>query len=254
MRQLSLLDIFVKSIAILGLCTMSLAYAADNPYLLNYTAEKPIMAKLTPEADAPIIYRGVNVNEDNANMFSQGYDLIGSSRFVAGEVAPELLTEQAKKVKADIALIYTANADKTPVSVKIQQMRDAAKASKGGVIEVDEKVEYQYTVSYWAKIAPPKIGVHVAVPATKVTKTDPKQEEKKNVIKTTGLRVLVVVGGSAADNAGVVNNDFLQKIGDVKLENVEQLAEAGRRYAGQTVPLISQRGDEIISSNITIAQ
>ena len=72
-----------------GFFTVNLAVAADNPYTKNYAAEKPIMAKLTPETDAPKIYRGGRVNDDNAQMFSQGYDLIGSSRFVAGEVAPD---------------------------------------------------------------------------------------------------------------------------------------------------------------------
>lgn len=237
-----------------GLLSFNLALAADNPYTKNYLAEKPIMAKLTPEADAPQIYRGGRVQEDNVNMFSKGYDLIGSSRFTAGEVAPELLTEHAKLVKADVALIYTENAEKTPLSVKIQQMREAAKNSKDGKIEVDETPEYNYTVSYWAKIAPPKIGVHVAVPANKNAKVDPKEEEKKNIIKAPGLRVLVVIAESAAENAGVLKNDFLQQIGEVKLEKVEQLAEAGRRYAGQTVPLIMQRGDDVLTTSITFAQ
>ena len=240
--------------ALCGLFISHLAVAADNPYAKNFVAEKPIMAKLTPETDAPKIYRGSRINEDNARMFSEGYDLIGSSRFVAGEVAPELLTEQATLVKADVALLYTENAEKTPMSVKIQQMRDAAKKSKDGKIEIDETPEYKYTVSFWAKIAPPKIGVHVAVPVSNPVKIDASEEEKKNIIKVAGLRVLVVIADSAAEKAGVTKNDFLQKIGELKLEKAEQLAEAARRYAGQTVPLVMQRGDEIITSSITIAQ
>ena len=249
MRQFLLFSVLLSS-----LLATNLVIAADNPYTKNYTAEKPIMAKLTPEADAPKIYRGSRVNDDNAQMFSQGYDLIGSSRFVAGEVAPELLTEQAKLVKADVALLYTENAEKTPISVKIQQMHDAAKNSKDGKIEIDETNEYKYTVSFWAKIAPPKIGVHVAVPLSKTTKIDPNEEEQKNIITAPGLRVLVVIADSAAEKAGVAKNDFLQQIGELKLEKVEQLADAALRYAGQTVPLILQRGDAVMTFSIAIAQ
>ena len=244
----------IFSVTLCSLIGVNLAIAADNPYTKNYAAEKPIMAKLTPEADAPKIYRGSRVNEDNSRMFSQGYDLIGSSRFVAGDVASELLTEQARLVKADVALLYTENAEKTPISVKIQQLRDAAKNTKDGKIEIDETPKYKYTVSFWAKIAPPKIGVHVAVPLSNPEKMDASEEEKKNIIKVPGLRVLVVIADSAAEKAGVVKNDFLQQIGEIKLEKAEQLTEAARRYAGQTVPLIVQRGDEMLTSSITIAQ
>ena len=168
-------------------------------------------------------------------MEERGFELIGYSDFKAGNVAPELALPQAKKVHADVVLVYSERADQVAASAKIQQLREAKKT---GQAPVEAGASYTYFASYWAKLAKPSIGVHVKVP------------EKDD--DTEGLKVLVVLDGSAAEKAGLLKDDFLISIGEVPLLKVTDLAKAVSQYAGQTADMVYVRNNMRQESKLSL--
>jgi len=95
-----------------------------------------------------------------------------------------------------------------------------------------------YAYRYWAKIAPPILGVHVSGPALGE--------------KTNGLTVIAVVKESPAAKAEIAEGDMILRIGDVDLTKPELLTQAAQRYQGQTVGLLVQRGGILDKKMVTL--
>lgn len=204
---------------------------AENPYIKSYLSlDKPTVA-LQPDPDGPKLFRGNNKDTDNNRMLVKGFDMLGYSSFEAKEVNPEQAMEQARKLKADLVLVYTKETAATPASVKIQQLREQAMKAKSTkskeTAPVDDSPVYSYYASYWVKIAPPVIGVHV-----KGTSKDAKVD---------GLIVLAVVEGSPAFKASLKEGDMLTRIGDVSLTNTQSLSQVVKSYEGKTVDVEYER-------------
>ena len=120
-----------KLLGIILLLTASAnVYAADNPYEKNYKAQNSgNLASLQANPDTKI-FVSKHKDEDNITMLEDGFDLMGSSGFDAGNVLPELALQHAKAIKADTVLVYKKyGSAKTPIS-KMQLIKEAAK--KGG--------------------------------------------------------------------------------------------------------------------------
>jgi C-terminal processing protease CtpA/Prc len=169
-------------------------------------------------------------------MEERGFELIGYSDFKAGNVAPEMAMPQAKKVHAEVVLVYSERSDKPSATAKIQQLREAKKT---GQAPVEAGASYAYFASYWAKIAKPSMGVHVKVP-------------EKDDDAADGLLVMVVIDGSAAEKAGIAKDDFLVSIGDVTLIKVTDLTKAVTQYSGQTVDVVYVRNRMRLESKMTL--
>jgi membrane-associated protease RseP (regulator of RpoE activity) len=192
--------------------------ANENFFSSSFVESKPTNAKRIVSKEAPKIFAGTDKIADKLRMEERGYELIGYSDFKAGSVAPELVLPQAQKVHAELVLVYSERADQVAASAKIQQLREAKKT---GQAPVEAGLSYAYFASYWAKLAKPSLGVHVKVP------------EKDD--DGSGLQVLVVLDGSAAEKAGILKDDFLVSIGEIKLLTVADLSKALNKYSGQTV-------------------
>lgn len=216
--------------------TLEEVIANQNFFSNAYVETKTTNAKrIAPNAD-PKIYSGTDKIADKQRMEERGFELIGYSDFKAGNVAPELAMPQARKVHAEVVLVYSERADKPSASAKIQQLREAKKTGQA-LIEVG--ASYAYFASYWAKIAKPSMGVHVKVP------------EKDDDIKD-GLLVMVVIDGSAAEKAGILKDDYLVSIGDVTLINVTDLTKAVTQYSGQTVEVVHVRNRMRLDSKMSL--
>lgn len=192
--------------------------ANQNFFTSSFVEAKPSNAKRVVSDAEPKIYAGADKIADKHRMEERGFELIGYSDFKAGAVGPELVMPQAKKVHAEVVLVYSERADKPSATAKIQQLREAKKT---GQAPVEAGASYAYFASYWAKIAKPSMGVHVKVPE--------KDDDSE------GLKVLVVLDGSAAEKAGLLKDDYLISIGDVQLLKVTDLTKAVNQYAGQAV-------------------
>ena len=209
--------------------------AQQNFFSSAFVEAKPSNAKRIVSEAEPKIYAGTDKIADKHRMEERGFELIGYSDFKAGNVAPELALPQAKKVHADVVLVYSERADQVAASAKIQQLREAKKT---GQAPVEAGASYTYFASYWAKLAKPSIGVHVKVP------------EKDDDAE--GLKVLVVLDGSAAEKAGLLKDDFLISIGEVALLKVTDLAKAVSQYAGQTVDVVYVRNNMRQESKLSL--
>ncbi len=216
--------------------TLEEVIANQNFFSNAYVETKTTNAKrVAPNAD-PKIYSGTDKIADKQRMEERGFELIGYSDFKAGNVAPELAMPQAKKVHAEIVLVYSERADKPSATAKIQQLREAKKT---GQAPIEAGASYAYFASYWAKIAKPSMGVYVKVP------------EKDDDIKD-GLLVMVVIDGSAAEKAGILKDDYLVSIGDVTLINVTDLTKAVTQYSGQTVEVVHVRNRMRLDSKMSL--
>lgn len=206
-----------------------------NPYAKNYVSS--MKAPTASTAATPQIYRGQDRIADYQTLLEDGYDLLGYSSFEAADVPPEKLTEQAKKVNADLALVYTTRSGEVPASVKLDQAKEkmakkqqekvSPDAPKGTLKNFDREY-YNYFASYWVKLPTPLLGVHV-------------KQEKEAGFPEKGLEVIAVIKGSPAATAGLQKGDTLMRLGEMELSKPELLTQAAQRYAGQKTDLVVSR-------------
>lgn len=243
--SISALALIFSSLGVATAAESDNAAGAENLFTKNYVSKGNPVVALQPDPAAPRIYQGNDKVQDYQRTLENGYDMIGSSDFeAADDIGPDKLKEQAKKVKADLVLVYTKLTGSVPASVKVQQMREQArKAQKNpddsaGVLLPEEHGLYSYFASYWVKLAPPIIGVHV----TSTGEGD----------SVTGLKVIAVVKDSPAAKAALQQGDILTRIGEVELTKPEALSQAAKQYAGQTVEVAWQRDGEASKTSIAL--
>lgn len=223
---------------------------AENWYAKNYQAQNSgNLASLQANPDTKM-YAGNRKEDDDISMLENGYDLIGTSGFTAGDVPAEQALQHAKTLKADTVLVYSKYGSAKTASSKLQLIKEAAKAGK----ELSEKdletepTHYNYYASYWAKLPAPLLGVHVI----KLAKKQSQEDEK--AVEENGLKVIAVIKESAAAKANLQRGDVLIRLGDAVLEKPEQLVLAVKKYQGQTVPVVYERAGQTATVQVAINQ
>lgn len=234
------------SVGALLMATKLLA-AEENLYEKNYKAQNAGgLASMQASPDTKILVSN-HKDEDNISMLENGFDMMGSSGFDAGNVLPELALQHAKAIKADTVLVYKKyGSAKTPVS-KMQLIKEAAKKGGGEVNakeleSADDAPQYKYYASYWAKLPAPLLGVHII-------KLAMRDEETDKVIEKKGLKVLAVIKGSPAESAGLKRGDILHKLAETELNKPEELSPLVRKFQGQNVAIEYEReGNKAIAN------
>lgn len=194
----------------------------DNPYSQHYVARDLHGVKLQAGSANPQLFRGVNETADYQRMLNDGYEMLGYSRFEQADVPPSRAEAQAVKVKADAVVIYTQTVATPTTAMRMKQIKEQAQQnSKTAPAQM-----YSYMATYWAKLQPPVLGVHVM---QRMEKDDP------------GLTVLAVISGSPAAQAGVVIGDVLLSINGQKLDSAQGLQALSLQHAGQEVDLTLKR-------------
>src|SRR5450830_1319211 len=223
-----------------------------NPYADTFVSRDRPTVALKPDPDGPKIYAGESKDDDYQRMLERGFDMIGYSSFDGIDVSPDALKEHAKNIKADAVLVYTERVDPKQLTVNMQQIRDkiaAKKAAEGKAEPTDKtsnqaqpapdaKPQYTYFASYWVRLQPPMIGVHVTGPT--------KDADVK------GLTIVAVVAGSPASKAGLQADDILTQIGDIVLDKPEALTKSAHLYAGQTANVNYVRNGTPAKTTITL--
>lgn len=205
---------------------------STNPYAKSYVSH--MAASNTSSNAEPQIYRGQDQLEDYQRLLEEGYDMLGYSSFEAGDITPDLLTEQAKKIHADLALVYVKRSGRVPPSVKLDQAKSRAQSDNinpdapRGELRNFDKEFYSYFASYWIKLPMPVLGVHV-------------KQDREAGFPEKGLEVIAVIKGSPAAAAGLQQGDTLLRLGDVELSKPELLTQAAQRYAGQQTEIVFSR-------------
>jgi len=248
--------------SLLGLGTLLLAtqlHAAEvtsvtsNLYAEKYLAQNNGHLKsLSPHPDTKL-EAGKSQEEDNVSMLEAGYDMIGSSSFVAANVSTELALQHGKDIKADRVLVYNKNIPIKTNILKMEATKDVVQ--KGGEISHQYLVEPStqpmlliHYASYWAKLPMPLLGVHII-------KLIPADNDGAGVAKAAevkGLTIIAVINDSPAAKASIVKGDSLLKLGDLALGKPDDLFAAVARYAGQTVAIELLRNDVLVKTAVAL--
>ena len=229
-------------------------FAAENLYEKNYKAQNNgNLVSLQANPDTKMYVSNHN-DEDNISMLENGYDMMGSSGFSAGEVSADLALQHAKAIKADTVLVYTKFGSAKTAASKIAVIKEAAKKN-GGVVEdkdlKEDPTQYDYYASYWAKMPTPLLGVHII---KLVLVAEDEEEAAVNKKINTGLKILAVIKDSPADKAGLKRGDTLYKIADVELNKPEELSSLVRQYQGKTVKIAYERNGQTATADASINQ
>lgn len=202
----------------------------DNPYTQTYVARDLHGVKLQPGAAKPQLFRGVNETADYQRMLDDGYEMLGYSRFELGDVPPSRAEAQAVKVQAEAVVIYTQAVATPTAAMRMKQIKEQGQSNAQSKNAQSKPAQmYSYFATYWAKLQPPILGVHVM------------QRMEKDTAP--GLTVLAVITGSPAAQAGVVTGDVLLSLNGEKLDSAQGLQALSLRNASQEVELIFKRVD-----------
>ncbi|HEY8086109.1 MAG TPA: PDZ domain-containing protein [Methylophilaceae bacterium] len=225
------------------------ASGAENPYAKNYVARSGV--KGSTKQDEPKVFRGTDKDADYQRLLEDGFDMLGSSSFQDTVVPVQQLVEQERKVGADMALVYSSTLTRVPDALKMQQAKaDAEKkrdAEEQTNIDKDapgmERVPvsqpfYDYYATYWVKLAPPLLGLHV-------------QDHQTDTDKP-GLPIVAVIKGSPAAAADLRRGDVVLKIGDADAKSGDVLVQAVRNNAGKSIDITVLREDLLIQKTVQL--
>ncbi len=243
----------IMLISLLAMGTLFMAsklFAADvNLYQQNYKAQNTgnlVSMQANPDTK---MYVSNHKDEDNISMLESGYDMMGTSGFEAGEVPAELALQHAKAIKADTVLVYSKYGSAKATVSKMQLIKEAAKKGGGEVDQkdlVEEPTQYKYYASYWAKLPAPLLGVHI------IKLVPRKMDDTEQVVENKGLKVLAVIKGSPAENAGLKRGDVLLKLSDTELNKPEEFSALVRKYQGKNVAIEYEREGNKATANAQI--
>lgn len=230
-------------VALVTFCIQTVE-AAENLYQKNYKKQNNSNLQSMQANPDTKMYVSNHFDDDNISMLESGYDMMGSSGFEAGSIAPDLALEHAKFIKADVVLVYSKYASKKSSLSTLQTIKEAAKTTG----EIDEAVlkgdeeQYKYYASYWAKLPMPLLGLHVI-------KLKHREKDSNEIIEDDGLQVLAVIKGSSAAKAGLKRGDVLLKIAGVEIQTPAQLSQAVGKNKGKEVKISYERNDSLAETS-----
>jgi len=230
-------------VALVTFCIQTVQ-AAENLYEKNYKEQNNSNLKSMQANPDTKMYVSNHFDDDNISMLESGYDMMGSSGFEAGSIAPDLALEHAKSIKADVVLVYSKYASKKSSLSTLQTIKEAAKTTgeiDEDVLKADEE-QYKYYASYWAKLPMPLLGLHVI-------KLKHREKDSNEVIEDDGLKVLAVIKGSSAAKAGLKRGDVLLKIAGVEIQTPAQLSQAVGKNKGKEVKISYERNDNLAETS-----
>ncbi len=238
----------VKKILVVFFAVMCMqsVQAAENLYAKHYKEQNGRGLKsLLVEPDTKM-YVSNHADEDNIDMLENGYDMMGSTGFEAGSITPDMALQHGKDIKADVVLVYSKYASKKSSLSKLEVLKEAAKTTgeiDANLLKEDEE-QYKYYASYWAKLPMPLFGLHVI---------KLKQKNKNGEVSAVdGLKILAVIKGSPAFKAGLKRGDVLLRMGEVTLQQPEQLGQAVGDYQGERVDIAFERNGHPAEAKATI--
>lgn len=241
------------SILMIVLAISPQTWAEDNPYALHYQSQNQGNLHSLQASPEPQLFTGTRRDEDKIKMLENGYDLMGFSNFDAGEVAPELAISHGRQIQADSILVYVKKAGNTSAASKMEVIKEAVKKGQA-LTEKDMAADpgkYRYYATYWAKLPPPLLGVHVIKLVSRPS-TQSEDHAESAAVAREGVRVIAVIHGSAAEKSGVLRGDQLLSINQEKVDDAAELSSVVRKYRGKAVRLQLEREGEPLSIDVQL--
>jgi hypothetical protein len=240
---------FKHAMVLATLAASPLSWAEDNPYSSHYQAQNQGNLRSLQAQPEPQMFSGTRRDEDNIKMLENGYDLMGFSSFEAGEVDAAQALNHGRDIQADSILVYMKKAGGASPASRMEVIKEAVKKGQS-LTEKDMATKpgtYRYYATYWAKLPPPVLGIHVI-------KLVPKQSGQPEAApaetaNSAGVRVIAVIHGSAAEKGGVMRGDQLLSINNEKVDDAAQLSSLVRKYRGNAIHLQLERQGEPLTIN-----
>jgi hypothetical protein len=201
-----------------------------SKYYQDFTGGKDILddSRYIISTGEPKLKQGSDPNIDTKNMREDGYLLIGLSCFNAGSVSQDAAIEQAKKVHAEIVIVYNKYTHTlsgyTPVMSPTYHSGTIS-GSGGGFANYSGSsyttnyvpynvARYVYFATYWVKGKPPRLGIFF---------NDLTDELRHKIGSNKGVYIIVVVKGSPAFNNDLLTGDVIRRVNGVEVIDSKQL-------------------------------
>jgi membrane-associated protease RseP (regulator of RpoE activity) len=244
----------LKSIAsyfFLALFFISSSTLAENIFEKNYQSQSPKGFKSFSENPQPKVMRGWEKESDNIKMLENGFDLMGTSGFVGKNVPPSVALKHAKKIKADMVLIYDRQINENTRASQIQKARAKAREAnriqkKGEITEItiteedlaDSNAKYDFYLTYWVKLPKPTFGTHFI----KLSDSDDNK----------GIQVIAVIKESAAEAAGIKRGDNIISVNGAEVNSPDDLIKIIQKNKGKSINVAFERGGESIKVSVSL--
>ena len=218
----------------------------------------------------PEVRQGTDPINDQLLMLENGYFMIGSSVFNAGNVSEEGAISKAKEIHASVVLLCSRYSETesgyTPLT--LPNTSTSSTTANGNIYGQGGSVsyngtsnttyngtkttyipfsvkKYDYAASYWVKRKPPIFGV---IP------TPLDQEVHKKIGTNKGMLVAVVIKGSPAFYADIFKNDILLNINDDVIFDNDSFTKSINKNADKNVDVIIIRDDKELHKMIKFGQ
>lgn len=242
----------------------------ENIAAIPYYVPSPNVPKLYAHSD--------DVKADLKRLAEDGYVLIGTSSFLAPEImgTKAQAIAQAKKLHAAIVMVKSSYRDTlsgtyqysvpNPTQTVTVNTSGTVSSFSNGAYSSDNysgtgtvtipggsttyNAPYTFTrsdffASYWVACDPSKMRLGInAVPLP----DDVRERLKRN----TGVFIPIVVRGTPAFRANILEGDVVVKINAEEVVDVQGYSEQVKRFAGQTVDLGVIRGAEAVSIRVSL--
>jgi len=231
---------------------------ATNPYMNYYhdnlqgksLAEYPIIDS-TP--CTPQIYGSQNIKSDMHILLEHNYLLIGEAVFHGPPTDNSKAIEQAQDVGACIVLLHsdymgtktsylpwtTPNAPQTSNTMITGDINANATTTTYGGSHTNyipySVSQYTYRAGFFVKAKPRVFGIDDA---------DLPPELRQQLQRNTGILVTVVIDGSPAFNANILEGDVIISFAGIDVLSAEQINPIAQRHAGERVHIILIRNGD----------
>jgi hypothetical protein len=235
---------FKHAMVLIALAASPLSWAEDNPYSSHYQPQNQGNLRSLQAQPEPQMFSGTRREEDNIRMLENGYDLMGFSSFEAGEVDAAQALNHGREIQADSILVYMKKAGGASPASRMEVIKEAVKKGQS-LTEKDMATKpgtYRYYATFWAKLPPPVLGIHVIKLVPK--KSGQNEDAAPETGKSAGVRVIAVIHESAAEKGGVLRGDQLLSINQEKVDDAAQLSSLVRKYRGKAIRLQLEREGE----------
>ncbi|MGD0078889.1 MAG: PDZ domain-containing protein [Sedimentisphaerales bacterium] len=246
-----------------------------NPYAQFYkdlTGGKDITQepRMILSSSEPKLVQGTNADADVKKMLENSYVLIGYSSFNSGNVNQQSALEQAKKIHAEIVIVYSRYTHTLQGVMPITTPDTRAYSSynsgtiygsNGGFANYSGSTygtsygtqttympyaiaRYDYSASFWVKMRP-MLGIFF---------DDLTDELRKKIESNKGVYIKVVVKDSPAFIADLLPDDIIQRFNNIEIKNKEHFHQMLESEKGHEIELQIYRNNQTLTKRIRLQE
>ncbi|MDH4581408.1 PDZ domain-containing protein [Pseudomonas sp. BN415] len=244
---------------------------AKNPYVENYTQYYDpvyVSANRAEAAQDPHIEPGSTPQQDIPAYYQNGYMAIGFSKFSGKLSNGQLALEQAKRISADVVVVYQPQYERTqsgamPISMPTQQTYSSqsmataynaygttnAYGSTSGTVNGQQWMMMPYSVDQYSHLAAYFVRMNIPLG---LHLREPNQSEATIAGTQRAVVVEVVVRGSEAYKADILPGDIIIAADGIPVDQIESTAAFASSRKGKTVDVQLIRNAKPLTKKLTV--